>query len=107
MIKMLLETLFHMLVVLPLILLTLKNKQRETLQVLAVFWAFFIANRLLLFLPIEFEELRPFQGNWNWAGKLYAFAGSILFLFAYRKFELRDYSLTLPRMKDSEKQDFG
>ena len=94
------ELAMHLAIVLPLILLTLTNRKGETLKIVAVFALYFLMHGLLLYLPTEFESLRLTNGNWNWSGKVYALLGSLLFLALYRKFDLKDYFLTLKQHKD-------
>lgn len=93
--KTLAEVFLQLTVILPLIILTIKDKEKENLKVIFVFLSFFTFHKLLLNLPIKYEELRIVNGNWNWAGKIYGILGSILFLFVYRKFKREDYFLTL------------
>lgn len=94
-----LENLMHLLIVLPLILLTLKNKNKESLKIVLVFSLFVIAHNILLYLPLEYKELRLFNERWNWTGKIFSIIGSIAFVLFYRKFELKDYYLTFAQNK--------
>lgn len=98
------ELAIHLLIVLPIILCTLTNWKRESLQVVAVFALYFLAHGLLLMLPTEVEVVRLTHGNWNWSGKIYATLGSVIFLLLYRKFELKDYFLTFKQEKGYLKQ---
>lgn len=93
--KTLAEALLQLTVIFPLIILTIKEKKKEYLSVILVLLAFFTFNKLLLNLPIKYEELRIIAGNWNWTGKIYGILGSILFLIVYGKFKREDYFLTL------------
>ena len=99
MINSIIEHIIHLIIVLPIIFLTMKNKKKESLKILLAFSIFFLLNSTLLFLPLKFEELRIIGGNWNWNGKIFAVLGSIIFLLFYRKFELKDYHLTLNQNK--------
>ena len=94
--KIIAENLLQLIIVLPIILLTLKNKELETLKILIAFVVFFLINQILLYLPIIYPEVRisNWNSNWNWTGKIYAIIGAILFLLIYRKFPLKDYFLT-------------
>lgn len=94
MIRLLLEQLMHLVVVLPIALFTLKSPRRGSIKVLIAFAFFFIFNKILLHLPLEFEVLRLFESKWNWTGKLLSILGAVLFLSVYRKFNLKDYYLT-------------
>jgi len=102
--RILLEHIIHLILVLPIILFTIKNRKLETLKVLLVFSIVYILNSALLSLPLEFDALRIFNGNWNWSGKIFAVIGSIIFLLVYRKFELKDYFLTFKQDKKNLKK---
>lgn len=93
------QAFFHLLLVSPIIFINLKNYKLETLKVVAAFAAFYVANQLLVFLPILYPNFRLFDGMWNWTGKLFAIVGSVLFLLAYRKYRRQDYYLTLKQNK--------
>ena len=97
--KVLVAHLLHLIFVLPIIALTLKNRTSESLKILLSFSIFFIGNSLLLALPGHFPTFRIFEGQWNWDGKLFAILGAVVFLLLYRKFELKDYYLTLKQDK--------
>ncbi len=94
--KIIIENLLQLIIVLPIILLTLKNKELETFKILIAFSIFFISNQILLYLPIIYPEVRIniWNSNWNWTGKIFAIIGAILFLSFYRKFPLSHYFLT-------------
>ena len=94
--KTIIENLLQLIIVLPIILFTLKNKELETLKILFAFVVFFVVNQVLLHLPMIYPEVRisNWNSNWNWTGKIYAIIGAILFLLIYRKFPLKDYFLT-------------
>lgn len=95
MVKAFLEHLIHLAIVFPIILFTLTNRKSQTIKILSVFSIYFLIHSILLYLPLEYNHLSFIPGNWNWTGKLFAVFGSILFLLIYRKFELKDYFLTL------------
>ena len=106
MIETIIKQIILLILVLPIIFLTLKDRKLDTLKILLVFSAFFIANVFLLYLPLEFEQLKFINGKWNWSGKIYAICGSIIFLIIYRKFELKDYHLTLKQNQGFKKKGF-
>lgn len=91
MFRVVLEILFHLLLVLPIIIFTLKKK--ELINVLLVFMIYSILHKIMLWLPLEYKEF-SFDGNWNWSGKLYAILFSVVFLLFYRKYPMKDYFLT-------------
>lgn len=89
-----LESILYILIIIPIVFFSLKDKKKETYVILTAFIVYFLLHNAILFLPIEFKYLQPFNSSWNWAGKIYSIFGSILFLCLYRKFELKDYFLT-------------
>jgi len=97
--KTILEHTIHLMFVLPIVIFTMKNRRLENLKILLIFSIFYLLNCSLLYLPLEFKELRICNGNWNWSGKLFAVLGSIIFLLVYRKFDLKDYYLTFKQDK--------
>ena len=94
--KIIAENILQLIIVFPIILLTLKNRKSETLEILMAFIIFFLINQISLVLPMVYPELRisNWNSNWNWVGKIYAIIGAIAFLLVYRKFPLKDYFLT-------------
>lgn len=94
MLKAFLEHLIHLAIVMPIILLSLSNRKSETLKVLTIFSIYFLIHSMLLYLPLEINELSLIKGKWNWTGKILAILGSIIFLMVYRKFKLEDYFIT-------------
>ncbi|WP_111309798.1 CPBP family intramembrane glutamic endopeptidase [Confluentibacter sediminis] len=82
--KLLIKNIAQLLIVLPLIIYTLK-KSHIKWSALLLFCLFFLQNQLLLELPREFEFLNIIEGNWNWSGKIYAMAGSLLFYWLFKK----------------------
>ena len=102
--KTIIEHIIQMILVSPIIFLTLKDRKAGTLKILLVFGSFFIAHVILLYVPLEFEELNFINGKWNWSGKIYAICGALIFLSVYKKFELKDYYLTLKQNASFKKK---
>lgn len=71
--------------ILPLVAVSL-NKGRQSLLCLVIFLFFFMMNQVLLQLPRQFGYLKIIDGNWNWAGKLYALIGSFIFYLVFKKY---------------------
>lgn len=84
----------HLVIVLPIILFTIKDRKAETLKIVLVLSLFFITHNFLLYLPLEYSEFKFFNARWNWSGKIYSILGSICFLLLYKKFTLKEYYLT-------------
>lgn len=76
--QLLITLIIELLVIAPIILIA-SNKAEDTYKCLLLFVAYFFFYACLLNLPNWFPVLKFMHGNWNWSGKLYAIAGSILF----------------------------
>lgn len=68
----------------PLIALGLDRPDRKW-KLLILFALFYVGYSFLLFAPLLFPQLRFIVSEWNWSGKTYALAGSILFYVLFRK----------------------
>ncbi len=98
--KAIFEIILQLIIVIPLIITFLKSRKSENWNIVFMFSAFFIVNSLVLYLPNEYISFSLFNGGgWNWSGKIYSSFVSIVFLIAYRKFELKDYFLTFKQNK--------
>ena len=106
MIRILAESALQLLFVLPIVLLTLKNRKLETVKILVAFTAFYLLNQVLLYLPFIYPDLKisNWNTNWNWSGKTYAIIGALLFLAVYRKFPVSDYFLNFKQDRQFLKQ---
>ncbi|MFD0991631.1 hypothetical protein ACFQ1U_00290, partial [Tenacibaculum geojense] len=68
--KTILEHIMQLIIVLPILLFTMKSRKLENLKILLIFSMFFLLRSFLLYLPLEFSELKFINGNWNWTGKI-------------------------------------
>lgn len=95
MIRILAENILQLMIVSPIVFLSLKKRNLETLKILLVFTIYFLVRICLLHLPFEYSQTNFINGNWNWSGKIFAILSSMLLLLVYRKFKLKDYYLTV------------
>lgn len=102
--RVILEHILHLIMVLPIVLFTMRTRNLESFKVLLAFSIFFMLNSILLYLPIEFNELRIIDGKWNWTGKIFSIFGAVIFLLVYRKLQLKDYFLTFKQHKKNLKK---
>lgn len=72
-----------LLTICPIIVVAL-NKSDNKWKSLSLFFAYYFFYVCLLFLPINFPELRFIDTQWNWSGKTYAIIGSLLFYFLFK-----------------------
>lgn len=101
--KSILEPILHLVVIIPVVLFLMNFEKRKCFHYLLLFCAFFLLNQILLMLPFHAKALKIFSGNWNWSGKIYAVAGSMIFYFLFRnKFRENDF-VTLHLAKNSFK----
>ncbi len=76
--------LIELLIVCP-ILLIYRKRDDQSAKTLLTFGAFFLVNHLLLRLPQYYHPLGSLGLHWNWTGKMYAIAGSVVTYLLYRK----------------------
>jgi uncharacterized protein len=74
--------LLELIVITPMVVMAL-NKPDYKWKYLLLFVAYYFLYTNLLFLPHWIPELRIIENTWNWAGKTYAIAGSVLFYFLF------------------------
>lgn len=70
-----------------LLLLLFYRRREKGYGLLVLYFVFAIINIFLLVSPMLFAPLdftSSLGGSWNWSGKIYAIAGSILFYFLFR-----------------------
>ncbi|MGL5888355.1 MAG: CPBP family intramembrane glutamic endopeptidase [Bacteroidia bacterium] len=71
MIKSLLELLMHLAIVLPVTVLFMKDRTKETWLKVLLFVIVYIVNQLALSLPNYVPAFSWINSNWNWDGKIY------------------------------------
>lgn len=97
--QLLLTQIIELLVISPLIAIGL-NKPDYKRKYLILFAAFFVVYSCLLYFPSWMPSLRIIEGEWNWSGKIYGIAGSLLFLLVFRK-ELGDHNFITLRQRSN------
>lgn len=82
---MVITPLLHIAVILPLLLIFMKERTRENyLRVLSIIVCYFIYNAALT-MQFQFNCLNIIHGNWNWDGKIYGLACGIVLYFLFRR----------------------
>ena len=82
---MVITPLLHSAVILPLLLIFMKERTRENyLRVLSIIVCYFIYNAALT-MQFQFNCLNIIHGNWNWDGKIYGLACGIVLYFLFRR----------------------
>ncbi|MBK8621221.1 MAG: hypothetical protein IPN79_05530 [Saprospiraceae bacterium] len=82
--KLIFTLIIELIVITPLIVIAL-NKAGNKWKYLFLFVSYFFFHTSLLAIPNWIPELRIIESNWNWAGKIYALIGSIVFYFMFRE----------------------
>jgi len=101
--EVLVVTFLDILIITPFIFLAIDRKKPGKWIALILFSGFFILNKVLLNIPREYISLQLFPGKWNWSGKLYAIAGSLIFYFSFKKFFKQYDFFTLHQKQGSQK----
>jgi membrane protease YdiL (CAAX protease family) len=91
----LLNTLLYLVIITPLLVITLRKREKSNIRYAILFAAFFLVGSLIRVAPFEFESIQfSTRSMWNWSGKLYATVFSIIFVLSYRKIPLAEYGVT-------------
>lgn len=101
--QMVITPLLHIAIILPLLLIFMKERSRENyLRVLSVVVCYFIYNAALT-MQFQFDGLNIIHGNWNWDGKIYGIVcGVVMYLLFRRQFADNNF-FTLKQNKDGLK----
>ena len=82
---MVITPLLHIAVILPLLLIFMKERTRENyLRVLSIIVCYFIYNAALT-MQFQFNCLNIIHGNWNWDGKIYGIVCGVAMYFLFRR----------------------
>ena len=81
----LLEPILHLVVILPLLLIFMKERTKEnSLRVLSIVGCYFIYY-FALTLQYHFDCFNIIDGSWNWDGKIYGIVCGIAIYFIFRR----------------------
>ena len=81
----LLEPILHLVVILPLLLIFMKERTKENyLRVLSIVGCYFIYY-FALTLQYHFDCFNIIDGSWNWDGKIYGIVCGIAIYFIFRR----------------------
>ena len=83
--QMVITPLLHIAIILPLLLIFMKERTRENyLRVLGIVVCYFIYNAVLT-VQFQFDCLNIIHGNWNWDGKIYGIVCGVAMYFLFRR----------------------
>ena len=83
--QMVITPLLHIAIILPLLLIFMKERTRENyLRVLSIVVCYFIYNAVLT-VQFQFDCLNIIHGNWNWDGKIYGIVCGVAMYFLLRR----------------------
>ena len=101
--QLLLNPLLHLAIILPLLLIFMKERTRENyLRVLTIAFCYFVCY-VALTLQNYFSCFNIIGGNWNWVGKIYSVICGVTFYFLFRRqFSENDF-FTLKQNKEGLK----
>lgn len=81
-----LEPILHVAILLPFIILLLKEKSALNFQRVLIFAICYVIYQIVLVLPKLNPAFDFIQSRWNWEGKIYGIAWAIIAYFLFRKF---------------------
>lgn len=99
----LLEPILHLVVILPLLLIFMKERTKENyLRVLSIVGCYFIYY-FALTLQYHFDCFNIIDGSWNWDGKIYGIVCGIAIYFIFRRQLSENNFFTLKQNKEGLK----
>lgn len=101
--QMVITPLLHIAIILPLLLIFMRERTRENyLRVLGIVVCYFIYNAVLT-IQFQFDCLNIIKGGWNWDGKIYGVICGVAAYFIFRRqFSENDF-FTLKQNKEGLK----
>ncbi|PHQ57642.1 MAG: CPBP family intramembrane metalloprotease [Lutibacter sp.] len=97
--KEIIESLIHIIAILPLLILCVKKENSKRTKLIILFVLYFIGYQVLLRLPFYFSTFKFINGDWNWSGKLLAMTGSLIFYYLFKNNFRRHHFLTIKQDK--------
>lgn len=98
--QMVITPLLHIAIILPLLLIFMKERTRENyLRVLCIVTCYFIYNAVLT-MQFEFDSLNIIKGGWNWDGKIYGVIYGVVAYFIFRRQFIENNFFTLKQNKE-------
>ncbi|PCI35467.1 MAG: CPBP family intramembrane metalloprotease [Flavobacteriaceae bacterium] len=99
--KEIIESLIHVIAILPLLFLCIKTDNSKRIKLIILFVMYFIGYQVLLRLPFYFSSFQFIEGDWNWSGKLLAIIGSLIFYSFFKNNFYPHHFLTIKQEKKS------
>ena len=97
--QMVVTPILHIAIILPLLLIFMKERTRENyLRVLGIVVCYFIYNATLT-MQYHFDCLNIIKGSWNWDGKIYGVACGVAMYFIFRREFAENNFFTLKQNK--------
>ena len=98
--QLLLNPLLHLAIILPLLLIFIKERTRENyLRVVSIVVCYCLYS-IALVLPYLFDSLHFINGSWNWNGKLFGLACGVILYFLFRRQFADNNFFTLKQNKE-------
>lgn len=101
--QLLLNPLLHLAIILPLLLIFMKERTRENyLRVVTIAFCYFVCY-VALTLQNYFSCFNIIGGNWNWDGKIYSVICGMTFYFLFRRQFSKNNFFTLKQEREGLK----
>jgi membrane protease YdiL (CAAX protease family) len=98
----LLNQLLQLAIITPFVVIALRKREKSNIQYVLLFAVFFLIGGLIRGAPFHFEAIQFTKHTmWNWWGKFYVTAFSIMFVLFYRKIPLAKYGVTWRQLPSS------
>ncbi|MGE0088334.1 MAG: lysostaphin resistance A-like protein [Bacteroidales bacterium] len=104
MLRILFESFLHVILIISIVFLILKEKSKVNYQRILIFAFCYIVYQLFLSLPAINDEFNFIESRWNWEGKIFGIIWGITSYFLFRRFFHENDFFTLKQNKKSYTQ---
>lgn len=84
--KYLIEPILQIIILVPLAILLLKDRNKENFLRVLFFALIYVVYQIALSLPYLFKPLDFIGGSWNWDGKIFGILFGVICYFGFRKY---------------------
>lgn len=102
--KLFLEPILHILILVPFLVLLLKERSKINFQRIFIFSTCYITYQVFLVLPKIYPLFDFIKGSWNWEGKIAGIIWAVVSYFLFRKFFSENDFFTFKQNKQGFKK---
>jgi len=101
--KIFIESLLHILIILPMMILFMKKKTKINLQRILIFTLVYIVYYMLISIPNEVSFFDFIKSRWNWDGKIIGIIWAVVSYYLFKNYFLENNYFTIKQNKNGFK----